>query len=542
MNLSPMAESTRGWPLYTYPPPHFLVGYQYIIRVCNEYIFDQRVFSSLKFTELISPHQRLVNWSMLSNCSYTINTGAYHRFVDFENFAETLNQVQQAILADRVIADLAALQPLQGYGLNHIGNERNVPLEEILQSQYTDLGQCQDNAWGMAERIRIQRSGRKDLIILKTIRELKTAYFQYILNSTELNPREALSLPCDCDWLDAFKEKFADHGQLSSQQLSQIPVQTLLKAVTDALCLPGPTPLTTPLRGGAFELRPREGGLAVTEQMRRNRGEMIERFVDRLPIRRRRRRQPPPPQGDDEAEEEEGHLTFEEEVRAAVAEAIQALQDELTAAARNQPFFNFAIDFYNVLQRLEQLGDVNELTVRRWVMYFFVMEHIATTLNYLHFHLRNVAPFNRYVELNLAQLVMRARDEQGSVIYSRVWNEQNADAFENIMRRVSTDLAATVERAGHGDLDAEEIERFMSDIAYQENSGDVQEILRQVEMNDTDVDSIELSFRFRMVGPVAFSQHPEIQRINRRVVVLATQMRRNRQDLPELNAQVALPR
>ncbi|ARE31881.1 pTP [red squirrel adenovirus 1] len=544
MNLSPREPATLRWPLYSFPPPHFLVGYQYVVRVCNDYIFDTRAYSRIRYSQILAPHQQLVNWSLLANCTYTINTGAYHRFLDMDNFDETLNQIQQAILTDRVVADLAMLQPMRGFGSTQVDGEQNVPVAQMLQQQYRDISRCQDQAWGMADRVRIQNAGRKDLIILQTIRKLKNAYFHYLLSDKKND--EILSLPCDSDWLEAFVERFSDQNPGLSASINRSPLQKTIKSIISALSLPGVHPgNANELTGGAFELRPRENGRAVTEQMRRNRGEMIERFIDRLPIRRRRRRAPEIQEEEEEAPEEiieeEEEIVFESEVRRAISRAIELLEHELTATARSQQFFNFAVDFYSAIQRLEALGDVNEMTLRRWVMYFFVAEHVATTLNYLHHHLRNTAPFNRIVELNISQLVMRARDDTGRIVYSRVWNEQGSHSLQTLMRRVSTDLSATVERAGHAGLDEEEIEQFMTDIAYHDNSGDVQEILKQLEMNDVDIDSIELSFRFRLTGPVVFSQHREIQKINRRVVNLATRFRQERRELPPLNADIRLP-
>lgn len=539
-NLSPQQPATMNWPLYTFPPPHFLIGYQYVVRVCNDYIFDTRAYSKLRYSQILSPHQQMINWSVLANCTYTVNTGAYHRFLDLDNFEDTLLQVQQAILTDRVVADLGRLQPLRGFGALHV-DDQQIPIEQLMQQEYRNIHQCQDRAWGMADRIRAQQAGRKDLVILKTIRNLKSAYFRFLLSSP--GDDNVLSLPCDCDWLEPFIERFNQPDVLAGE-LAGLPLQTITKAVISALSLPG-EPLTHNMTGGAFELRPRESGRAVTEQMRRNRGEMVERFIDRLPIRRRRRRPVPQPVEERVSAEEEPspaeEASFTTEVRRAIAQAIELLEQELTATARNQQFFNFAVDFYSIIQRLEEQDNINEMTLRRWVMYFFVAEHVATTLNYLHYHLRNAPPFNRIVEVNLAQLVMRARAEDGRIIYSRVWNELGSNAFSQIMRRVSVDLAATVERAGHGDLDEEEIERFMADIAHHENSGDVQEILKQLEMNDVEIDSIELSFRFRLTGPVVFSQNRHIRSINNRVVRLATSMRQEQRELPELNAVIQLP-
>lgn len=575
-DLSPGAPATLGWPLYREPPPHFLVGYQYLVRTCNDYVFDSRAYSRLKYTEISQTGMQVVNWSVLANCTYTINTGAYHRFVDLDDFQGTLTQIQQAILAERVVADLALLQPLRGYGSTRMADRGDVevPVERLMQDYYKDLRRCQSEAWGMADRLRIQQAGPKDVVLLATIRRLKTAYFNYITSSMTSRappaddtaaPRPTvLSLPCDSDWINAFLDKFSDPVDVDAlRSLHGIPTQQLIKCIVSAVSLPdGPGHLPSlqgggggaaGLHGGVFELRPRENGRAVTETMRRRRGEMIERFVDRLPVRRRRRRPVPVPEVpeeeepmlvEEEEEEEEEEVprgAFEREVRDTIADLIRLLQEELTVAARNSQFFNFAVDFYEAMERLEAIGDVNEMTLRRWIMYFFVCEHIATTLNYLFQRLRNYAVFARHVELNVAQVVMRARDADGGVVYSRVWNENGLNAFSQLMRRISNDLAATVERAGHGDLREEEIEQFMAEIAYQDNSGDVQEILRQAAVNDTEIESVELSFRFRTRGPVVFTQRQHIQDLNRRVVAHASDLRARHLPLPNLHENVPLP-
>lgn len=556
MNLSPRQPATLHWPLYSYPPPHLLVGYQYLVRVCNDYIFETRAYSRISFTEVHLPMQQMMNWSVMANCSYTINTGAYHRFINLDNFEETLLQVQQAVLAERVVADLALIRPMQGFGVTNMGTDRGVPVEQLLQDHYKHLGQCQDQAWGMANRIRIQRAGNKDITILSAIRQLKNAYFNFLIS--ESNPNTNLSLPSNSLWLHAFVEKFAD-PQLSDSRIREIPTQRITKCIINALSLPQIMSLP-PMTGGAFELRPRENGRAVTQTMRIRRGEVVQQFIESLPFRRRKRRRvqddeqagpsrqiieelPASPIDISESEEEEELqlTTFEQEVQATVAEAIRLLQEELTVSARDEQFFNFTLDFYNVLQRLESTDSVNESNIRRWVMYFFVAEHAATTLNYFHHAFRLYAPFSRWVDLNLAQVVMRARDEEGQVVYSRVWSETGINSFSNVMFRISNDLAATVERAGLGELDEDEVEQFMADIAYNDNSGDVEEILRQVAANDRNIDSVELSFRVKVTGPVVFSQNRQIQITNQRVIALASRLRQHRMEMPQLNQRVQLP-
>lgn len=553
-DLAPGAPATQRWPLYRQPPPHFLVGYQYLVRTCNDYVFDSRAFSRLRYSEVLQPGLQTVNWSLMANCTYTINTGAYHRFVDMDDFQDTLTRVQQAILAERVVADLALVQPLRGVGVTRMedsASAANDDIERLMHDYYKNLSRCQGQAWGMAERLRIQQAGPKDLVLLATIRRLKNAYFNYIISNRNCNSvhraATCLSLPCDCDWLDAFLQKFSDPVDL---EVLTSPTPQLIRCIVSALSLPnGDPPYYREMTGGVFTLRPREQGRAVTETMRRRRGEMIERFVDRLPVRRRRRRAPPPPPPPEEIqeevvmeqEEEEAPGDFEREVRATIAELIRLLEDELTVSARNAQFFNFAVDFYEAMERLEAIGNISEMPLRRWIMYFFVTEHIATTLNYLFQRLRNYAVFTRHVELNLAQVVMRARDVDGDVVYSRVWNESGLGAFSQLMGRISNDLAATVERAGRGDLQEEEIEQFMTEIAYQDNSGDVQEILRQAAVNDAEIDSVELSFRFKVTGPVVFTQRRQIQDVNRRVVAHASALRAQHRDLPERHADVPLP-
>ncbi|BBF72827.1 pre-terminal protein [Mastadenovirus eidoli] len=539
MNLSPREPATRHWPCYNWPPPHFLVGYQYIVRVCNDYIFDSRAFSRVNYLEIHAHMQQMLNWSMMSNCSYTINVGAYHRFIDFDNFQETLGQIQQAILAERIVADLGLMQPMQGYGINQIAGEA-LPMPLFLQQQRRDFNDCQEQAWGMAERIRFQQGKRNDIVLLTTIRKLKNAFFNFLLST---NDDIKLSLPCDCDWINAFLERFSDPVSQENLVESGICMQHMIKAIISALSLPGPAPFN--LRGGAFELRPRENGRAVTQEMRIRRGEMVQRFIESLPLpqrRRRRREQPVSPSPPMEIEEEEiPEITFEEEVRNTISYIIQLLEEELTPTVRDQGFFNFTVDFYRIMQELEAGDNITEIGVRRWIMNFFITEHIATTLNYLHNAFRHNRAFMRHMDINLAQVVLRARDNNGHFVYSRIWNEYGVDAFITVMRRISVDLAAGVQRAGMGDIPEEELEQFMSDISYHEDSGNIEEIIRQISFNDADIDSVELSFRFKITGPVILTQHAEIRRINSEVINIASQLRQQRAELPQLNEIIALP-
>lgn len=147
-DLAPGAPATQRWPLYRQPPPHFLVGYQYLVRTCNDYVFDSRAFSRLRYSEVVQPGLQTVNWSLMANCTYTINTGAYHRFVDMDDFQDTLTRVQQAILAERVVADLALVQPLRGVGVTRMEDSASASddIERLMHDYYKNLSRCQGQA------------------------------------------------------------------------------------------------------------------------------------------------------------------------------------------------------------------------------------------------------------------------------------------------------------------------------------------------------------------------------------------------------------
>ncbi|QIZ64152.1 pre-terminal protein [Guinea pig adenovirus 1] len=584
-DLSPRSPYTAFWPLYGFPPPHLLVGYQYVVRTCNDYVFDSRAYSRLRFYDTVHPGTQHVDWSVTATCTYTINTGTYHRFVDLDDFQRTLAEVQQAVLADRVVADLALIQPQRGFGISTFGGRgaprgggagaaddgAAAPVERWFHEQYKSLSDCGEAAWGLSQRWRHRSAPDDDLVVLEATRRLRTAYFHFLL-SENFTPPDVdrpeiafpLCLPCDDRWLRTFVGYFCSLDTDDLLRRGREPVTETIKKAISALSLPDMPALPYVMRGGAFTLRPRERGRAVTETMRRRRGETVARFIESLPLRTRRRRVPPstpadplegpstrpmpgtrasppaspsPPPSPEVAASPDPR-DFASEVRAAVSEAIAQLREVLSPQTRQEGMFDFMVHFYSAMEELQRTDNVTEHTLRRWVIYFFIAEHMATTLNYLHFTLVRDRLFSRYVEVNLAQAIMRARDERGEVVYTRVWNEVGHDAFLRLMQRVGPDLAATVRRAGEEPPSEDEIDRFMQDIQFHEKSGDVAQILRQVAANDRDIDSVELSFRFRVSGPVAFSDNRNIRDINRDVIAYATHLRRQGRELPAAQQRV----
>lgn len=194
------------------------------------------------------------------------------------------------------------------------------------------------------------------------------------------------------------------------------------------------------------------------------------------------------------------------------------------------------------MRRLQEADDVNETTLRRWVVYFFVCEHLAATLNYLHVRLVRQPHAARHLRVVGAQVVIRAFSADGRPAFTRVWHESEREhSFVALMQRLARDLSALVSRAGVDALDDEALIDVLEDIAWQENSGEVQDLIDQVTLNDADIDRLDLSFRIRLQGPVAISGHPSIQEIQRRVIREARQRTRTRQPLPRLHEPLVLP-
>lgn len=699
-DLSPRSPATRAWPCYLWPPPQLMVGYPYLVRVCNDYTFDQRTFSLLGFRDRRTRQSRTLDWNCLAACSYTINVGHYLRFLDIDNFEETLADIQQSLLSDRIVADLQLADPMSGVGMWRLpgdnqqqlrgegiaGEEQRraaaaatPSLQALLHQRFRHLQDCGPEAWGLCQRAAGASAAEPQPFeedepaappqdILAAIRRLRSAYFRFLLlhqqrrqrrrRPTSLSddygdppaaqqafldflphradpPRPPAAFPEDSpwtsqDWLRRFVEAFAvplrDDNELllsagssisrgggsasspSSSQRASLAANkehTLMtvQAVIDALTLPHRLPRDQrrhELQGGAVQLRPRVNGRAVTATMRRQRGDVVSTFIDSLPLPTRRRFRAPPASQviseqdeDDEPEdqeEEEPDMEDDEEaeddifadmpplegdededwwwvadpaerarrrrllrqqetqwlreIRAAIAEAVRLLQNELLAQAANyeQAFFDFPRDFYAAMRRLQEVDDVNETTLRRWVVYFFVCEHVAATLNYLHGRLVRQVYAQRHLHILGAQLVMRAYAADGTLAFTRVWHEsQQERSFADLMTRVARDLSAIVERAGLARLDDGDLRDMLEDIAWRENSGEIQDVLDQVTLNDGDIDRLDLSFRIRIEGPVAISSNNSIQAIQRRVIRVARERLRNSLPLPQPNEPLMLP-
>lgn len=526
-DLSPLNPATQNAPFFGEPPPNLLNGYFYLARVLNDYLFDQRTFSNISYRidYSMSTSRRRMRWIILTDCSYEIDVSPYMRLFDGrdpEDFGQTLTQMQNAVLMDRVYATLH-LQPITGFGAAvELQNQQRAAAPRFL---------------GFGQAYRTLRVSRRDLCLLRSISNTRKALLNFILLTNRPSAAPQINLPCQPEWLTRFVEIF------SSRPTPEIKTTREVSEVASCMTLG-----RAGMRGGALTLRsgrriglpvvlrPRERGRAVTESLRRQRGETIRQFIDLLPVRTRRvtpRATPTasaPSESEEPVEEEEERgsdyeesspsrsppeeepQAVNEEIVETLGALIQALEEELTPGARDSQFFNFGAEFFALLIRTNNNNVLSERLLRRWVLNFFIMEHLASTLYYLSARLFE-QPGRRLVHVQFAQIILRGRDEQGENLFSRVWSSANEEnPFLRLYQRIKTDFLVITET----DRDLafqtpEEREQLLADMQYVENSGNIEEILRQVQVNDLNLASVDIAVRVKASGLVAFSQNRRIQ-------------------------------
>lgn len=215
-----------------------------------------------------------------------------------------------------------------------------------------------------------------------------------------------------------------------------------------------------------------------------------------------------------EEEEEEEEQLLDEVVRTAL-EAIDALQQELSPTARRHDLFQFATEFYRLLLQTQQadVALVTDSFLRKWVLYFFLAEHIASTLYYLYSHFINYREFRRYVDVDTLQVLIVGWDVNARQVFKRIWSEQSnpATIFETLWNRILRDFLMMVERTGQFEgMDEADQQLFLSDIQYRDKSGDIEEVLKQLNLSEELIDSIDISFRLKYRGMVAIATNERI--------------------------------
>ena len=156
---------------------------------------------------------------------------------------------------------------------------------------------------------------------------------------------------------------------------------------------------------------------------------------------------------------------------------------------------------------------VTDSFLRKWVLYFFLAEHIASTLYYLYSHFINYREFRRYVEIDTLQVLIVGWDVNAQQVFKRIWSEQSNSSriFETLWNRILRDFLLMVERTGQFEgMDETDQQLFLSDIQYRDKSGDIDEVLKQLNLSEELIESIDISFRLKYRGIVAISTNQRI--------------------------------
>ncbi|WIV62963.1 pTP protein [Fowl aviadenovirus E] len=590
-DLSPGGPNVAAYPYHRLPPPHLLLGYQYMHRALNDYFFENRVFMQLGYESPPAQRPRRLFWTCLTDCSYSVNVGAYMRFLDLDNFHDSFQQMHNAVLMDRIASDMAHVH-LRGRGVDvaRSGDVVGGGGDDLAAAVGEDDGDdaaaaaaaaaarshlSGSGAAGLQNDILLRAASRDDAVLLEAIRRLRVALCHYLFcyARERFNTENTYRFLPGSDvfgeenWLTLFTDAFAE---LDTQSLlrqaaldprdhhAEEPAETMARCFVSTLATGQDYDAESRGRGGFSGgaivlrnrrvtdrrgLRPRDRtGRAITaSQVRRVRRRAVREFIDRLPrvIRRRRVPRPEPAVEEEEpmveegveeepvppppAAEEEEEETLLDEVIRTVLEAIDALQEELTGAARRHELFRFTNDFYRLLlqTRDADIALVTESFLRKWVLYFFLAEHVASTLYYLYTHFISNREFRRYVDVTTLQVLLVGWDVNAEPVFKRIWSEQSnpATIFETLWSRILRDFLMMVERTGQFEgMDEADQQLFLSDIQYRDRSGDIEEVLKQLNLSEEFIDSIDISFRIKFRGIVAINTNDDITANLRRVL------------------------
>ncbi|AFV70635.1 pTP [Bovine adenovirus 6] len=524
LDLRPGGPVTSQAPFIGEPPPNLLLGYFYAARVLNNYLFDQRTFSNISYSLYLSPisFERKMTWQILTDCSYSINTGSYSRAIESsQDLSNTINQIQNAVLMDRILSSLQS-GDMQGFG------------QAINQQNERRSHNLEDTHLPFSQSFRISGVENRDAQILNTMCQIKKALCNFLILSKNENVENILNLPLSNFWLASFIDEF------SKLVLPRNDYNISLKDLATVLTLGkgglkgGALTLRSGTRTGLpFILRGRENRRAITETMRRQRGQTIRRFIDRLPVRTRNRPTEVietdtefAPEGLSEIEEEIesdrespgtsglSRSQFNDEIIATIVDLIQTLEDELTPEARRSDFFDYGREFFQLLISYYNRNELSEEIIHKWLMYFFIMEHIASTLYYLHSQFVQNRLAHRNVGIRFAQVILRGRNNQGEEVFTRVWFNRESRALKTLYQRILKDFTGIIDATGRDFNFAapEERDQLLQEIQFVENSGTIDEIISQVNTPFTELDSVDLAFRLKLSGIVAYSTNPIVLR------------------------------
>lgn len=521
-NLSPNGLAVSNPPFNNLPPPHLLIGYAYLFNVNNNYHFETRTYTRLKYESHIGELRRPRNfWSILSDCSYTIETGNVTS-LSGPNFEENFLSTQETILANRIQADIQARENINLVGTGITLEPQaieNVRMQEELNSTHTKNLETFLNSHSFFNMQRYKYEVEKDLITLKYINYMiKTiTNFLYLWKFCS----QKIYVPFTESWLNNIFENLHSLNPKINQQyikcfiLANNAKNTTFKSWQKDLI--GGAKLRSGTRTDLpIQLRQRQNQRAITESIRRNRGQIVQRFIDSLPLIRRIRRPPQLPEEQEEEpeagpsaleEEEEQQEILGEEILRILQLSLNELYLELTEASRDHEIFNFGNQLYNLLQRANEEGRINAQFIRRFFFYFFILEHISSTLFYYHALFILNVPFRRYVNFNYIQVILTGRDRNGNVNLHRIWHNNNASPFLRIYRTILNNILLICNRPHDTE---EEEESILTSFSHRPESGDPNDILQQARLREEEVNTVTVSFKLNPYGLVTNTTNRQI--------------------------------
>lgn len=529
-DLSPGSPSVRRPPLNDLPPPHLLIGYAYLFNVNNNYNFSSRTYTRIKYNRHINQTGRPRNfWALLSDCCYTLDMTGVNEILG-PNLEENFRNIQNEILLNRIAADLAARDEFRGMGITlQPEAQQNVEAQERLNTIHVNNLHSYLQGPSFSYILRNHYELEKDRttqfyinLLIKTI----TNFLYTFLHTTD-----NINLPFQENWLNQIVTMFGRRPPENNTNYYKCYISALnhnKKFKEWKKEIFGGARLRSGTRTD-LNLRQRENQRAITEQMRRNRGQIIERFIDRLPLIRRIRR---PIQLEEEepepgpSQEPEGEEDLAVEILRILQATINQLREELTEPARQHEIFNFATQFYNLYNRIDDEQRTNPEFIRRFLFYFFIMEHLSSTLYYYHTLLNLNVIFRRYVTFNYIQVIITGRDNEGRINLHRIWHNNNISPFLRIYRTILRDLLTITERTPDRVETPLDEEDLLTTLEHHPDSGDPNDIIQQARLREENVSTITVSFKINPTGLVTTTTNRTI--INNASAVRGQEMRRLR--------------
>lgn len=640
-NLEQNSTTTNQPPFNSLPPPHLLLGYQYLMTVMNNYEFHRMITTRINYSESYTNYIKKLHWSTVMEGVQTVDTSYFQMNMD-SSFAEQFNHIQQGILRNRIQNDIRLLENrrqlnIAGRGITdhhfHITKIKNTHLKfnlsEFIRNSLPYLSSV------LISDLNLTKSNdyRKDLHNLTRLIMAITHYL-YFIKSNKNHNEPMLILPCDTVWINKFIDKFVncsikptfggsglddsamndncDYLQcylLACSARNITNCNEYLDKVGGAMRLRSGTVINAP-----FRLRPRVNQRAQTAQTN-----IPFSDYDLLPVVRRRRDRRPAPykapssstSTQDETVEEpppsyrelfgddvtiHGYQSLEEDrirrrqmenlpleqpdleqpgssrprpltrqpIRETVIDQIQLprpdtlsietppssfadtpiprygrdrsgqtvevdfdeilrtlfmgvqnLTNTLPPHISSSHIFNFTTELIDIMLNLRDQDQLSSVALRRITFYFFLLEHIASTLYYLRTYSTHNSLLNNHVQVQFGQVVLQGFN-QGVNTFYRLFHSDHADPFRdlfnNILDFARQSILSTINLSEHPNQDEhdqvrDDLMRSLGDI---EGSERQEEIIAAIMNDPRNIEEMRITIKIKINGDVVISQNVDI--------------------------------